>query len=103
MSIDNTMTHRTAALCIALLLGIGPAWADTPPLEGARPGSGWRQDSAGQWRGTGENFGQGWRMTPDGQWRGTGENFGRGWRRDSAGQWRGTGENVGQGWAPRGR
>ena len=97
------MTRRTAALCIVLQLGIGAAWADAPPPEEGRDGSGWRQETTGQWRGTGDNFGKGWRMTQDGQWRGTGENFGRGWRPSGDGGWRGTGENFGRGWEPRPR
>ena len=88
---------------MAALLAIGAASAaPSPPVED-RPDAGWRQDSAGQWRGTGENFGKGWRATSDGQWRGTGENFGRGWRPSSDGGWSGTGENFGRGWAQRER
>lgn len=103
MTRKDTLTRHLAALGIAILLGSASAQADAPPLNGDRPGAGWRQDSAGQWRGTGENVGRGWRGTKDGQWRGTGENVGRGWRMTKDGQWRGTGENVGRGWAPRGR
>jgi hypothetical protein len=95
--------RQAAALCMIVFLGLGAAWADTPPPEDVRSGSGWRQDTAGQWRGTGENFGRGWRTTKDGQIRGTGENFGRGWRTTKDGQIRGTGENFGRGWEPRGR